>query len=142
MEYDDEALAIAETMPGLHHLQLLGNNLTDDGLKAILDGCPNLESLDLRHCFNVNLGGSLGERCSEQIKYLRQPYDSTDDCEFDMTFYNGYDDDYSLDDDYPSGFSEIDLMSDVDGDEYFEFSCGSDVFEYDYEDLFFGDDDD
>ncbi|KAI8524600.1 hypothetical protein RHMOL_Rhmol13G0161700 [Rhododendron molle] len=142
MEYDDEALAIAETMPGLHHLQLLGNNLTDDGLKAILDGCPNLESLDLRHCFNVNLGGSLRERCSEQIKYLRQPYDSTDDCEFDMTFYNGYDDDYSLDDDYPSGFSEIDLMSDVDGDEYFEFSCGSDVYESDYEDLFFGHDDD
>ncbi|KAG5515904.1 hypothetical protein RHGRI_036821 [Rhododendron griersonianum] len=140
MEYDDEALAIAETMPGLHHLQLLGNNLTDDGLKAILDGCPNLESLDLRHCFNVNLGGSLGERCSEQIKYLRQPYDSTDDCEFDMTFYNGYDDDYSLDDDYPSGFSEIDLMSDV-VDEYFEWSGGSDVFEPDSK-PYFGDDDD
>ncbi|KAI8525094.1 hypothetical protein RHMOL_Rhmol13G0201400 [Rhododendron molle] len=140
VEYDDEALAIAETMPGLHHLQLLGNNLTDDGLKAILDGCPNLESLDLRHCFNVNLGGSLGERCSEQIKYLRQPYDSTDDCEFDMTFYNGYDDDHSLDDDYPSGFSEIDLRSDV-VDEYFEWSGGSDVYEPDYKPFMGGDDD-
>lgn len=130
MEYDDEALAIAETMPGLHQLQLFGNNLTNDGLKAILDGCPNLESLDLRHCFNVNLGGTLGIRCSEQIKHLRRPHDSTDDCEFYMTLYNGYDDDYSLDDEYPSGFSEIDYMSDVDGDEYFEFSCGSDASEY------------
>ena len=48
MEYEDEALAIAETVPGLRHLQLFGNRMTNDGLKAILDGCPQLESLDLR----------------------------------------------------------------------------------------------
>lgn len=34
---DDEALAIAETMPGLRHLQLYGNGLTNKGLNAILD---------------------------------------------------------------------------------------------------------
>ncbi|KAM3700072.1 hypothetical protein ACB098_05G070300 [Castanea mollissima] len=45
---DDKALAIAKNMPELHHLRLNGNRVTNDGLQAILDGCPHLESLDLR----------------------------------------------------------------------------------------------
>ncbi|KAE8683177.1 putative F-box/LRR-repeat protein 23 [Hibiscus syriacus] len=53
---DDEALAIAQTMPELCHLELLGNGLTNEGLQAILNGCPHLEYLDLRQCFNVCLG--------------------------------------------------------------------------------------
>ncbi|PSS29018.1 F-box protein [Actinidia chinensis var. chinensis] len=128
MEYDDEALAIAETMPGLRHLQLFGNRMTNDGLKAILDGCPQLESLDLRQCFNVNLGGTLGKHCSEQIKFLRRPYDSTDDCGFDTIVRDDYEDDFSFDDGYPSGFSEIDFLSDVDDD--YVFSGGSDFSDY------------
>ncbi|OMO68313.1 Leucine-rich repeat, cysteine-containing subtype [Corchorus olitorius] len=63
--YDKEALAIAQNMPGLHHLQLIGNHLTNHGLQAILDGCPHLESLDLRECFHVNLEGDLGKRCAQ-----------------------------------------------------------------------------
>ncbi|CAB4306924.1 unnamed protein product [Prunus armeniaca] len=51
-----------------HHLQLRGNKLTNDGLQAILDGCPHLESLDLRGCFHLKLGGELGRRCAERIK--------------------------------------------------------------------------
>lgn len=46
---DVDAFAIAGTMHGLHHLQLFGNELTDDGLRKVLDFCPHLESLDLRH---------------------------------------------------------------------------------------------
>ncbi|RYR36589.1 hypothetical protein Ahy_A09g041554 [Arachis hypogaea] len=42
------AYAIARSMPQLHHLQLLGSTLDCDGLDAILNGCPHLESLDLR----------------------------------------------------------------------------------------------
>ncbi|XP_057432123.1 F-box protein SKIP19-like [Lotus japonicus] len=76
---DDEAFAIAKTMPGLRHLQLLGNRLTDKGLLAILDGCPRLESLDLRVCSNVDLSGSLRERCCKQIRYLRFPEDLSDE---------------------------------------------------------------
>ena len=69
---DDEAFAIAKTMPNLQHLQLIGNRLTKAGLLAILDGCPllEIESLDVRDCFNLNLQGSLGKRCVEQIKEL------------------------------------------------------------------------
>ncbi|XVF81982.1 hypothetical protein PTKIN_Ptkin16aG0006300 [Pterospermum kingtungense] len=104
---DEEALAIAENMHGLHHLQLIGNKLTNRGLQAILDGCPYLESLDLRKCFHVNLKGDIGKRCAEQIKNLRRPDDSIHDYPFtaemnDSGFSSyGYDsDDYNDCDDY------------------------------------------
>ncbi|CAA7047001.1 unnamed protein product [Microthlaspi erraticum] len=74
---NDDALAIAETMPGLRHLQVFGNFLTDTGLTAILDGCPHLEHLDLRKCFNVNFSGELAKRCVEKIKVVKRPNDST-----------------------------------------------------------------
>ncbi|CAO2842165.1 unnamed protein product [Amaranthus hypochondriacus] len=76
---DDEALAIATSMPKLHVLQLIGNNMTDNGLKAILDNCPHIQSLDLRGCFHVTFDGNLWKRCCEQIKDMRPPYDFTDD---------------------------------------------------------------
>ncbi|XP_075665724.1 F-box protein SKIP19-like [Castanea sativa] len=79
IEGDEEALAIAKNMPKLCHLQLIGNRVTNDGLQAILDGCPHLESLDLRKCFNVTLSGNLGKRCAEKIKNLQHPNDSTHD---------------------------------------------------------------
>ncbi|KAE8670623.1 putative F-box/LRR-repeat protein 23 [Hibiscus syriacus] len=96
---DDEALAIAQTMPELRHLQLLGNGLTNEGLQAILDGCPHLEYLDLRQCFSVRLVGNLEKRCVERIKNLRHPSDPTHDFKFvteDLdTWYNPSDyDDY------------------------------------------------
>ncbi|XP_062162817.1 putative F-box/LRR-repeat protein 23 isoform X2 [Alnus glutinosa] len=93
-KYDEEelAIAIAENMSELRHLQLFGNRLTNDGLQAILDGCPHLESLDLRECFNVSLAGNLGRGCSEQIKDLWRPHDSTDDYDFkyDLRIYIRY----------------------------------------------------
>ncbi|KAK2980549.1 hypothetical protein RJ640_015934 [Escallonia rubra] len=103
-ECDDEALAIAESMPELRHLQLFGSMMTDNGLGAILDKCPHLESLDLRQCFNVSLAGDVGKRCFERIKDLKRPHDSTDGCGFytqpvdsdsdSDSEYDGYDDDH------------------------------------------------
>ncbi|KAL3643701.1 hypothetical protein CASFOL_014516 [Castilleja foliolosa] len=52
---DSYALSIAKNMPNLCYLQLFGNDLSDKGLRAILDGCPHLESLDIRRCFRVEL---------------------------------------------------------------------------------------
>ena len=69
---DEEAPGIAESMPELRHIQLFGNILTNTGLTAILDGCPHLEHLDLRKCFNVRLEGDLEKRCSERIKDLKR----------------------------------------------------------------------
>lgn len=79
---DEEAIAVAKNMTQLRHLQLIGNNITNKGLQAILDGCPHLVSLDLRRCFNINLDAIIGKRCSEQIKDLKLPEDSTDDYDY------------------------------------------------------------
>ncbi|CAN1227617.1 F-box protein SKIP19 [Linum grandiflorum] len=119
-ENDREAMAIAENMPGLHHLQIFGNKLTNHGLQAILNGCTHLESLDLRQCFNVLLEGDLEKRCRLQIKDLRCPEDSTDDYP-----YNAEIPDYdSSEEDYPSGFSDPELST---GDDYYEFSADSEL---------------
>ncbi|KAJ4833863.1 hypothetical protein Tsubulata_035730 [Turnera subulata] len=106
-ECDGEAMAIGKTMPGLRHLQLVGNFLTNNGLQAILDGCPHLESLDLRQCSYVKLDGSLGKRCAERVKVLKKPDDSTADYPYDAQLicfdaldglsdygYDGCDDDF------------------------------------------------
>ncbi|KAJ4895427.1 F-box protein SKIP19 [Raphanus sativus] len=118
-ESDDVALAIAETMLGLCHLQIFGDTLTDAGLNAILDGCPNLEHLDLRQCFNVNLVGDMEKRCLERIKVVRRPNDSVHDYPFDATV-----------NDYPYGLSDVDVMSE---DElyYDDLSDGSDNSDFD-----------
>ncbi|CAK8560840.1 unnamed protein product [Lathyrus sativus] len=68
-----EALAIAKTMPRLQHLELWGNKLTDEGLIAILDACPDLQSLDIRMCYNIVMRGDLAKRCYENIKNFRHP---------------------------------------------------------------------
>ncbi|KAL5097019.1 hypothetical protein RYX36_001346 [Vicia faba] len=123
IEYDDDAFAIAQFMPGLCHLQLIGNKMTNDGLLAILDGCPQLESLDIRQCFNINLEGSLAKRCKEQIKYLRLPNDATDDYPFQTEDYP--------EEDYPDGISDIDL--DLLSEDDYELSDGSEFSEFEFD---------
>ncbi|KAK1391430.1 Leucine-rich repeat, cysteine-containing subtype [Heracleum sosnowskyi] len=78
---DQNALPIAENLRGLRHLQLIGNKITIDGLLAIIENCPHLESLDIWNCFNVanQLGSDLRKRLSQQIKDLRLPLCSTKD---------------------------------------------------------------
>ncbi|MED6188705.1 hypothetical protein PIB30_088486 [Stylosanthes scabra] len=70
---NEEAFAIAQNMSKLRHLQLVDNNLDKSGVSAILDGCPLLESLDLRQCYNVELEGELRRRCDEQLKDFIEP---------------------------------------------------------------------
>ncbi|CAK9181171.1 unnamed protein product [Ilex paraguariensis] len=70
-------------MHELRHLQLFGNNLTNDGLQAILSDCPHLVSLDLRQCFSISLAGNSVRSCFEKIKDVRYPNDSTEDYGFD-----------------------------------------------------------
>ncbi|KAI5447559.1 putative F-box/LRR-repeat protein 23 [Lathyrus oleraceus] len=120
--YDDDAFAIAKFMPGLCHLQLIGNKMSNDGLLAILDGCPQLESLDIRQCFNINFIGSLAKRCKEQIKYLLLPNDDTDDYPFETEDYP---------EDYPYGISDIDL--DLLSEDDYELSDGSEFSEFEFD---------
>ncbi|KAM7266567.1 hypothetical protein ACFE04_004464 [Oxalis oulophora] len=72
---NEEALTIAETMPGLRHLQLFGNDMTDDGLQAILKACPHLESLDLRGCVHLT---NVKKMCADKINSLTLPHAHTD----------------------------------------------------------------
>lgn len=72
---DDFVITIAKCMPQLRHLELVGSEMTNTGLQAILDGCTHLVSLNLRHCFNINLNSSCGMLCRERIKDMRLPYD-------------------------------------------------------------------
>lgn len=82
-EEDGVALAIiGRTMSGLRRLKLSGNTPSNVGLRAVLDGCPLFESLDLEQCYHFQLDGSLEKRCHQQIKDLYLPADS----EFDWYF--------------------------------------------------------
>ncbi|CAH8358371.1 unnamed protein product [Eruca vesicaria subsp. sativa] len=124
---DDDALAIAETMPRLSHLQLFGNKLSDAGLNAILDNCPDLEHLDLRRCYNLNLFGDLKKRCSERVKVLRGTYDLIWDYPYDEsvickeTYQDPYSEYYSYDSSSDSDYSDYDYDSYYNDDVYDPF---------------------
>ncbi|KAK7275786.1 hypothetical protein RIF29_16908 [Crotalaria pallida] len=52
---DDEAYAIASSMPMLKHLELAYHLIDTDGVRQILSSCHKLEFLDLRGCWAVSL---------------------------------------------------------------------------------------
>ncbi|OIT34125.1 putative f-box protein [Nicotiana attenuata] len=107
---NNDALAIAKNLPTLQHLQLIGNSLTNEGLQAILDSCPNLVSLDLRRCFNVSLNEVLSSRISQQIKDVKYPHDSLAGFKFSFESWGTAGDGYNMSsddnmyDDYCYGF--------------------------------------
>ncbi|KAK3121201.1 hypothetical protein QOZ80_8BG0648040 [Eleusine coracana subsp. coracana] len=75
---DKEAMEIGK-MHGLRSLQLFGNSLGNDGLAAILDGCPQLEYLDVRHCFSIRMDrDNMQNRCA-RIWTFKLPNDPMDD---------------------------------------------------------------
>lgn len=71
---NDEALAIANTMPVLEHLELAYGLFSDTGLGAILTGCPRLQTLDILGCWNVRLEGDIEERCCA-LESFREPWE-------------------------------------------------------------------
>ncbi|TVU10761.1 hypothetical protein EJB05_44307, partial [Eragrostis curvula] len=66
---DREAMAIA-TMHELRSLQLLYNDLSNQGLEAILDNCPHLESLDMQKCRHIIMDDIPRAKCA-RIKTLK-----------------------------------------------------------------------
>ncbi|CAM8988004.1 unnamed protein product [Rhodiola kirilowii] len=62
---------IANTMPKLNHLELLRTKITNAGLKAILDGCTFLETLELGSSYLCNLQvDDFGEAYSARFKKI------------------------------------------------------------------------
>ncbi|XP_057763933.1 F-box protein SKIP19-like isoform X2 [Salvia miltiorrhiza] len=143
------ARAIGKCMPNLHHLQLFAHEeMQNEGLEAILDGCPRLESLDIRQCFGLDLRGDLGKRCREQIKDLRLPNDSISDaswlveepsesdyeCYGDYDYCNYYEDlDYESYDDFtnPLGYESFNDDFSPLGYGFFN-DDGPGIFDYDF----------
>ncbi|KAG6416772.1 hypothetical protein SASPL_124210 [Salvia splendens] len=124
-DYDDEfskgfgrndyALAIVKSMPNLQHLRLCAHCMQNEGLEAILNGFPRLESLDIRRCLGLELGGDLGERCRQQIKDLRLPNDSVSTMSW-------------LEWDGRDSFGNGIVFSDYDYDDYEDYDCYDDYF--------------
>ncbi|XP_047321197.1 putative F-box/LRR-repeat protein 23 [Impatiens glandulifera] len=79
---NEEAFAIARSMPELRHLSLFENPMSNNGLQAILYSCHHLESLDIRQCFSVKLVDCELSKICSSIKRLRDPHDCIDDYEF------------------------------------------------------------
>ncbi|CAL5010818.1 unnamed protein product [Urochloa decumbens] len=71
---NDETLGIA-TMAGLRTLQLIRSDISNRGLEAILNGCPHLDSLDIRQCFYVKMDAAMEARLAS-LNSLRLPDDS------------------------------------------------------------------
>ncbi|KAJ9565916.1 hypothetical protein OSB04_001882 [Centaurea solstitialis] len=100
MECDEEALAIANSMAALRHLQLFGSTITGVGVRAILRGCPHLESLDIRKCSCLKLSWKLKKSCKEQIKDFKFSNPPKD---YDFSDSDDFCEDYEFSAIYPDG---------------------------------------
>ncbi|KAF9598025.1 hypothetical protein IFM89_023711 [Coptis chinensis] len=67
------AFTIADCMPHLRGLRLYLTCLTNQGLRAIIKGCPHLENLDLRGCCYNDLQEDLQKECLKKIRDLSLP---------------------------------------------------------------------
>ena len=110
---DDVAFAVAQYMPQLKHLEMAYGVLSNIGLKAMLEKCTNLEHLDLRGCWQLNMEEGFVEQARKQFKVFHAPVVeediyNTDDSEFDVSDY--YDDSDYYDEDmwFDSDFEEMD----------------------------------
>ncbi|KAL2339934.1 hypothetical protein Fmac_007874 [Flemingia macrophylla] len=67
---DDEAYAIAKTMPKLKHLEIAYHLVSTSGVLQILANCPNLEFLDQRGCWGVGLDTVFVKQKFPKLKVL------------------------------------------------------------------------
>ncbi|KAK9167629.1 hypothetical protein Scep_002820 [Stephania cephalantha] len=70
---DAEAMTIADSMPGLCHLELCHGKFSDIGLTAILAKCKKLTNLNILGCWNVELNGTLEDMCAE-LESFKSPW--------------------------------------------------------------------
>ncbi|PON41062.1 LRR domain containing protein, partial [Trema orientale] len=75
---DEEATAIAATMPKLKHLEIGYMRVSTQGVLNILSGCPELEVLDIRGCRKVKLDDIFVQKVSS-LKVFGPQLDCYDD---------------------------------------------------------------
>ncbi|XP_022766394.1 F-box protein FBW2-like [Durio zibethinus] len=109
LSQDDEANAIAATMPMLKHLEMAYHLISTGSVLNILSSCPQLEFLDLRGCWDVKLDNQFMKEKFPKLKVLGPlvmdcyEMDEWDECsdysdsteylawEFEMDDYDDYD---------------------------------------------------
>ncbi|EPS73446.1 hypothetical protein M569_01310, partial [Genlisea aurea] len=68
LSQDEEALAIARTMPRLKHLEIAYLLVETSSVLEILESCKGLELLDVRGCWSVNLDQESLKKCHPKLK--------------------------------------------------------------------------
>ncbi|KAK9096012.1 hypothetical protein Sjap_021509 [Stephania japonica] len=88
---DAEAMIIADSMPGLCHLELCHGKFSDIGITALLTKCKKLTYLNILGCWNVELNGSLEDLCAE-LESFKSPwfdeFEETDSSDADEGAYS------------------------------------------------------
>ncbi|KAH8516107.1 hypothetical protein H0E87_004488 [Populus deltoides] len=89
---DDEAYAIATTMPKLKRLEMAYHLVSTESLLQILSSCTNLEFMDLRGCWNVNLDNKFFKEKFQKLTVLgplvMEDYYEANDWEEDCSEYS------------------------------------------------------
>lgn len=135
---DDEAFAIAATMPKLKHLEISCLRVSTEGVFKILTSCPELELLDIRGCRKVKLGENFVKKFSALkvigpqtddhyfYRYFSEPPDSDEDANSDyMAFLNEFAEDYYGDPMSDEAWEDEQNLDDVE----MRFYDGFDFFE-------------
>ncbi|KAH6799457.1 F-BOX WITH WD-40 2 [Perilla frutescens var. frutescens] len=108
LSQEDEALAIAATMPRLKHLEIAYMLVDTSSVVKILENCKQLELLDVRGCWNV----ALDEKFAKRFPKLKVIGPLVVDC-YDM---NGWDN--CSDNSDSSGYLPWDFVADDVDDDY------------------------
>ncbi|XP_020255758.1 F-box protein FBW2 [Asparagus officinalis] len=101
---DDEAFAIACSMPKLRHLEMAYLLLTTRGVLEILSRCKELEFLDLRGCWEVKLDEKLVKESYAGLKVLGPQVEDT----YERSFWDECSEEYSDTSDYSWEFMDDD----------------------------------
>lgn len=107
---DDEALAIARTMPQIKHLEMPYGLPTTAGVTEILSACLELEFLDLRGCWYVRLEGE--ELVSQRQKHGLKVLGPEVVDQFDLQYQESCHDDEDDDDDQWNSTGDEEFDSD------------------------------
>lgn len=68
-------------MRGLRSLQLIHNDLTNQGLAAILDKCVHLESLCIHYCWNICMTRKIKARIKKKKLLMNYMHVTHMDCD-------------------------------------------------------------
>ena len=99
---DSEAMIIADTMPGLQHLELCYGRFSDVGLDTIFAKCNALTHLDIRGCWSVKLDGHLEDRCFQLQQFKSPWHDEFDNLTSSESGSDGADDGANSDEEFSS----------------------------------------